>query len=150
MKRIHEYKKMFDLEGSIELGTVKKKYRQMMKEWHPDKFHSDDLKQAEAEVQSQKIIEAYHFLVSMAPETLEKNLAAYNETITTFAIADYHHKGLLLEITFTDGTTYEYFGVNKSIFSKMMKANNLNRFAKRSIYPKYAYRQSKRASAVTV
>lgn len=144
MKRIHEYKKLFGIEKEIDLKVLKKSYRNLVKEWHPDKFQNGDALQDEAEVQSRKIIDGYHFLVSMAPETKEKNLPAYTETITNSAIADYNHKGLLLEISFTDGTTYEYFGVTKPVYLKMINAGNLNRFAKRSIYPKYTYRKSKR------
>lgn len=144
MKRIHEYKKLFGVEKEIDLKELKKSYRNLVKEWHPDKFQEGDALQQEAEEQSRKIIDGYHFLVSMAPETKEKELPAYTETITKSAIADYHHKGLLLEITFTDGTTYEYFGVTKPVYIKMINAGNLNRFAKRSIYPKYMYRKSKR------
>lgn len=80
----------------------------------------------------------------MAPETKEKNLPEYTKTITNAAIADYQHKGLLLEIVFTDGATYEYFGVTKPVYLKMINAGNLNRFAKRNIYSKYSYRKSKR------
>lgn len=144
MKRIHEYKKLFGVEKEIDLRLLKKSYRNLVKEWHPDKFQDGDARQEEAEQQSRTIIEGYHFLVSMAPETKEKNLPAYTETITNAAIADYQHKGLLLEITFTDGETYEYFGVTKSVYKKMINAGNLNRFAKRSIYPTYIYRKSKR------
>ena len=144
MKRIHEYKKLFGVEKEIDLKFLKKSYRNLVKEWHPDKFQDGDPIQQEAEMQSRKIIDGYHFLVSMAPETKEKNLPAYTETITNAAISDYQHKGLLLEITFTDGTTYEYFGITKTVYLKMVNAGNLNRFAKRSIYPKYTYRKSKR------
>ncbi|GER59553.1 KTSC domain-containing protein [Patiriisocius marinus] len=144
MKRITEYKKLFGVEKEIDLKALKKSYRNLVKEWHPDKFQDGDAKQEEAEIQSRRIIDGYHFLVSMAPETKEKNLPEYTETITNSAIADYHHKGLLMEITFTDGTTYEYFGVTKPVYLKMVNAGNLNRFAKRSIYPKYTYRKSKR------
>lgn len=144
MKRINEYKKLFGVEKEIDLKELKKSYRNLVKEWHPDKFQDEDILKEEAEIQSRRIIDGYHFLVSMAPETKEKELPAYTETITNAAIADYQHKGLLLEITFTDGTTYEYFGVTKPIYIKMINAGNLNRFAKRSIYPKYLYRKSKR------
>ena len=144
MKRINEYKKLFGVEKEIDLKELKKSYRNLVKEWHPDKFQEEDVRKEEAEVQSRRIIDGYHFLVSMAPETKEKELPAYTETITKSAIADYQHKGLLLEITFTDGTTYEYFGVTKPVYIKMINAGNLNRFAKRSIYPKYMYRKSKR------
>ncbi len=144
MKRISEYKKLFEVEKEIDLKLLKKSYRNLVKEWHPDKFQDGDAAQEEAEIQSRRIIDGYHFLVSMAPETKKQNLAAYTETITSSPIEDYQHKGLLLEITFTDGTTYEYFGVTKSVYIKMVNAANLNRFAKRSIYPKYTYRKSKR------
>ena len=144
MKRINEYKKLFGVENEVELKTLKKSYRNLVKEWHPDKFQNGDALQEEAEINSRKIIDGYHFLVSMAPETKESNLGNYTETITNSGIADYVHKGLLLEITFLDGTTYEYFGVTKQVYIKMNNSNTLNRFAKRAIYPNYTYRKSKR------
>ncbi|SHI49304.1 DnaJ domain-containing protein [Mesonia phycicola] len=144
MKRINEYKKLFGVEKEIELKALKKSYRNLVKEWHPDKFQNGDALQAEAELKSRQIIDGYHFLVSIAPETIADNLEAYTETITNSGIADYQHKGLLLEITFLDGTTYEYFGVTKQVYIKMINSNKLNRFAKRSIYPNYLYRKSKR------
>lgn len=144
MKRINEYKKLFGVDNDIELKTLKKSYRDLVKEWHPDKFQNGDARQAEAEAQSRKIIDGYHFLVSIAPETIEANLENYTETITNSGISDYVHKGMLLEITFLDGTTYEYFGVTKQVYIKMINSDKLNRFAKRSIYPNYLYRKSKR------
>ena len=144
MKRISQYKKLFGIEKEIDLKSLKKRYRNLAKEWHPDKFQEDDAKLEEAEVNSRQIIDGYHFLVSIAPETLAANLDVYNETITNSGIADYLHKGLLLEITFLDGTTYEYFGVTKPVYLKMINSNKLNRFAKRAIYPNYIYRKSKR------
>ena len=144
MKRINEYKKLFGVENGVELKTLKKSYRNLVKEWHPDKFQNGDALQEEAEINSRKIIDGYHFLVSIAPETKESNLGSYTETITNAGIADYQHKGLLLEITFQDGTTYEYFGVTKQVYIKMINSAKLNRFAKRTIYPNYTYRKSKR------
>lgn len=144
MKRINEYKKLFGIENNVELKTLKKSYRDLVKEWHPDKFQNGDPLQEEAEIQSRRIIDGYHFLVSIAPETKESNLDKYTETITNSGIKDYNHKGLLLEITFLDGSTYEYFGVTKQVYLKMVNSNKLNRFAKRSIYPNYTYRISKR------
>ncbi len=144
MKRINEYKKLFGVEKEIELKTLKSTYRNLVKEWHPDKFQEGDEKREEAEIQSRRIIDGYHFLVSIAPETLEANNDVYQETINNSGISDYQHNGLVLEITFLDGSTYEYFGVTKPIFQKMINSNKLNRFAKRSIYPNYIYRKSKR------
>ncbi len=144
MKRINEYKKLFGVEKGLELKTLKKTYRDLVKEWHPDKFQDGDVLKEEAELQSRKIIDGYHFLVSIAPETIAANLPAYTETINNSGIADYVHKGLLLEITFQDGSTYEYFGVTKQVYIKMINTDKLNRFAKRNIFPKYTYRKTKR------
>lgn len=145
MKRISEYKKLFGVEKEVELKTLKRSYRNLVKEWHPDKFQNGDPLKEEAEINSRNIINGYHFLVSIAPETKEANLEAYTETITNSGIVDYHHKGMLLEITFQDGTSYEYFGVTKQVYIKMVNSGKLNRFAKRAIYPNYIHRMSKRA-----
>jgi hypothetical protein len=144
MKRINEYKKLFGVESEIELKALKKSYRNLVKEWHPDKFQDGDALREEAEIKSRKIIDGYHFLVSIAPETKALNLENYTETITNSSIADYIHKGMLLEITYTDGSAYEYFGVTKQVYVKMNNSPKLSRFAKRSIYTKFPYRMTKR------
>ena len=143
MKRINEYKKLFGVENTVELKPLKRAYRDLVKTWHPDKFQAGDERQAEAEIQSRRIIDGYHFLVSIAPETIAANAEQYSESINS-GIADFQHKGILLEITFMDGVTYEYFGVTKPVFIKMINSNKVNRFAKRSIYPNYTFRMAKR------
>lgn len=144
MKRINEYKKLFGVEKEIDLVILKKSYRDLVKQWHPDKFQNEaDLVKEEAELQSRKIIDGYHFLISIAPETKAANLESYTETITNSGIENYRHKGMLLEITFLDGTTYEYFGVTKQVYQKMINSDKLNRFARRTIYPNYTYRKTK-------
>jgi len=143
MKRINEYKKLFGVEKEIELKSLKKSYRDLVKEWHPDKFQSGDPLQVEAEIQSRRIIDGYHFLVSIAPETIEANLEDYTETITNSGIVDYSHKGMLLKISFLDGSNYEFFGVTRQVYQKMVNSDKLNRFAKRTIYSKYLYRKTK-------
>ena len=92
-----------------------------------------------------KVTDGYHFLVSIAPETKVTNLPEYQKTITESGIADFKHRGLLLEITFTDGTSYEYFGVNANVFKKLINSDKQVRFAKRFIYESYLYRKSKKA-----
>lgn len=144
MKRIKEYKKLFEVEKDVDLKLLKKSYRNLVKEWHPDKYQEGDPKLIEAQDKSRTIIEGYHFLVSIAPETLAANFEEYTETITNSAIADYQHKGMLLEVTFTDGSTYEYFGITKPVYIKMVNSSNLNRFARRTIFSSYTYRKSKR------
>jgi DnaJ-class molecular chaperone len=132
---------MFEVEGAIVLADIKKTYRELVKEWHPDKFQSDDEKAKEAEEVSRQIIEAYHFLVSIAPETKEKNLDEYNALIASSTITEYQHKGKVLEVTFSDGNTYEYFGVPEKVYAKMNSAPTLFRFAKRNIFNSYLYRK---------
>lgn len=144
MKRINEYKKLFGVEKEIELKALKSSYRNLVKEWHPDKFQEGDPLREEAELNSRKIIDGYHFLVSVAPETKAANLEEFTETVTNAGIADFQHKGMLLEITYLNGSTYEFFGVTRSIYIKMVNSDKLNRFAKRTIYPNYLYRKSKR------
>jgi molecular chaperone HscB len=147
MKRIKQYKKLFNVEGEIDLKDLKKTYRSLVKEWHPDKFQ-DEEKKAEAEEVSTEIIDGYHFLVSIAPETKEANLDAYKTTLTEFQVSDWHHKSMLLEVTFTDGNTYEYFGVSKILFGKFVNAKSMNNFGKRNIFNKFLYRKSKKASVM--
>ncbi|PJB13812.1 MAG: molecular chaperone DnaJ [Flavobacteriales bacterium CG_4_9_14_3_um_filter_32_8] len=143
MKRITEYKKLFNVEDEISLKTLKTTYRNLVKEWHPDKFQEGDEKVVEAETISRKVIDGYHFLVSIAPETKAANLEDYNITISESGIADYKLKGLMLEISFLDGTTYEYFGVSKNVFTKFNNSDKQFRFAKRNIFNSFLYRKSK-------
>ena len=144
MKRINEYKKMFQVEGEIELKPLKSTYRNLVKEWHPDKFHKGDPMAEEAELKSQQIIDGYHFLVSIAPETKAAQLEDYTKTINESGIADFQHKSQTLEVTFMDGSTYEYFGVNKKLYLKFLNSDKQLRFAKRNIFSSVLYRKSKK------
>ena len=60
MKRINEYKKLFNVDKEIDLKTLKTTYRNLVKEWHPDKFQSGDDRATEAETKSRQIIDGYH------------------------------------------------------------------------------------------
>lgn len=146
MKRINEYKKLFNIEtiASIELRELKKTYRNLVKEWHPDKFQENDPKAEEAKTMSLKIIDGYDFLVSMAPETKEANLEEYTSLIEKSGIDDFKLKGQVLEVTFLDGSCYEYFGVTKNIYTKLINSDKRMRFAKRSIFNSFPYRKSKK------
>ena len=146
MKRINEYKKLFQIENEIELAALKLTYRKLVKQWHPDKFQDEDPLKEEALVMGRKVTDGYHFLVSIAPETKEANLPEYQKTIMECGIEDFKHKGLLLEITFTDGSSYEYFGVNANVYKKLINSDKQVRFAKRFIYESYLYRKSKKAA----
>lgn len=142
MKRIATYKKLFQVEEAISLTDLKKTYRKLVKEWHPDKFQEGDPLKEEAERKSTEIIDAYHFLVSIAPETLEQNKAAYTETIGTCIISDFLYKGLTLKVTFHNGEVYEYFGVQNNNYKKFAQAPSPERYARRHIFNAHTYRQA--------
>lgn len=144
MKRINEYKKLFGAEQDMSLKALKSSYRNLVKEWHPDKFQAGDEKAVEAELKSRQIIDGYHFLVSIAPETKAANLDEFNATIAT-PIMDWQHKGLLLEVTFLDGNTYEFFGVNKALYIKFSQSDKQTRFGKRNIFNSFTYRKIKKS-----
>jgi KTSC domain/DnaJ domain len=148
MKRINEYKKLFNVEQDIDLKQLKTTYRTLVKEWHPDKFQDSDEQAVEAELKSRQIIDGYHFLVSISPETRISNEEEYNAITQNSGIADFKHKGQLLEITFFDGSTYEYFGVSKNIYTRLINADKPLRFAKRNILNSYLYRKSKKGADV--
>ena len=132
------------VEGSINLKELKKTYRGLVKEWHPDKFQDEDKKE-EAGVKSLEIIDGYHFLVSISPEKKEANIEEYGLTISQSKVADFYHRSMRLEVTFTDGSTYEYFGVNHKLFNKFANSKSLSNFGKRKIFNSFLYRKSKRA-----
>ena len=82
MKRIIAYRKLLNITPETDLNGLKSTYRSLMKEWHPDKFTDNEALRDEAEEKSKEIIEAYHFLVSISPETKAFNLEAYTQTTT--------------------------------------------------------------------
>jgi molecular chaperone HscB len=147
MKRINEYKKLFEVEGAINLKELKTTYRGLVKQWHPDKFQSEEEKEEAGEV-SLKIIDAYHFLVSISPETKESNLEEFTTTINQSQVADFQHKSMLLTVTFTNGSSYEFFGVNRKLYIKFANSRSLNNFGKRNIFNTYLYRKSKKAEVM--
>ena len=134
MKRINEYKRLFEVEGEIDLAPLKKKYRLLVKEWHPDKFIDGGEKALEAEDMSRRVIDGYHFLTGLASETHEANLEEYTITTNATGIDDLQHKGMRLEVTFINGHCYEYYGVNKGLFTKLINADKQYRFARRKIF----------------
>lgn len=144
MKRINQYKKLFNVTPSTDLSELKKTYRNLVKEWHPDKFQESDPMHEEAKLKGKEVIDGYHFLVSIAKETKMVNEKDYLATIET-GIDDFKHKGLVLEITFMNGATYEYFGMAKNQYLKFLNADKQLRFAKRNVCHSYTYRQSKKA-----
>ena len=140
MKKINDYRKLFEATPVSTLADLKSTYRNFMKMYHPDKFQDEDAK-AEADVKSREMIEAYHFLVSIAPETIEALMPEFKETIMASNISDYQWKGLVLEITFLNGSSYEFFNVPKNTYIKLVNSDSPARFAKRHIYNEFSFRK---------
>jgi hypothetical protein len=147
MKKIVDYRKLLGVQEAAELQELKSVYRSLMKTWHPDKFQDSAESKLEAEEKSKTIIEAYHFLVSIAPETREQSKTEYTVTTTSSSIADFDYKSQVLKIDFSDGNTYEYFDVPKAVYVKLINADSPGRFARRHIYNDYVYRSVNRLVA---
>lgn len=140
MSIIERYRKLLGVTEQADLKELKSIYRNSMKDCHPDKFQDNEEEKLAAEERSKKVIEAYHFLVSIAPETIEATLDQYNETINEAGIEDFQYKGVTLSIDFSDGNTYEYFNVPKNTYVKLVNAPSQTRFARRHICNSFVYR----------
>jgi len=146
MKKIVEYRALLGVTKTATLKELKTIYRNSMKDMHPDTIADADERHL-AEEKSKNFIEAYHFLVSVAPETAEKNNEAYAKTTSASPIFEFYYENQALYITFADGSTYEYFGVPKAIYIKMINAESPARFARRHIYGTYLYRSAQKIVA---
>lgn len=146
MKKIVEYRKLLNVTKDATLKELKSIYRNNMKENHPDKF-TDEADKLAVEELSTLTIEAYHFLVSIAPETLEKDKAEYTKTTTSVNILDFYMEKTVLYVHFLDGNKYEYFGVPKNTYIKMINAESPSRFARRHIYNNFLYRSASKLVA---
>lgn len=144
MKRIIEYRRLLGVDKSVDLKELKTIYRNFMKEWHPDKFQSDEEKTA-AEEKSKAFIEAYHFLASIAPETQAQKLEEYTAVITSSKMTDFQYKGQTLQVYFADGSAFEYLGVPRNIYLKLVNSDSPDRFARRHIYHAFIYRKVNKA-----
>jgi hypothetical protein len=150
MKKISDYRKLLGVGSAASLAELKSTYRSLVKEWHPDRHQPDSEAHEEAVQKSTDIIEAYHFLVSVAPETKAAGLAAYSETVATAAVTKIEFENKVLEIKFSDGSSYEYFGVPKDLYLKLVYAPVPTRFARRHIVHQYLYRQATKRDLVEV
>ncbi len=150
MKQIGEYRKLLGSNSQTTLAELKSIYRSLVKEWHPDRHAPDSPEHLEAEAKSKAIIEAYHFLVSVAPETKAAGLAAYTVTTNTEQVTKIEFENKVLEIKFADGSSYEYFGVPKELYLKLIYAPVPTRFARRHIVHQFLYRQATKRDLVEV
>jgi curved DNA-binding protein CbpA len=147
MRKIVDYRKLLGVDKAADLKELKTVYRNFMKDWHPDKFQNDDEK-LHAEEKSKAFIEAYHFLVSVAPETHAAELEEYTSIVTSSRIRDFQYKSQTLLINFLDGSSYEYFDVPKNVYNKFLNGETPDRFARRHIYHSFVYRKVSKAVAV--
>lgn len=147
MKRIGEHRTLLGVDKNVTLKELKTIYRNVMKDTHPDKFINDEAGKLEAEAKSKSVIEAYHFLVSINPETQEKYKEEYTETITQSNIQDFYLEKSILTVQHLNGTTYEYMGVPRNTYIKMVNADSPSRFARRHIYGNFVFRKAGEAMA---
>ena len=140
-KKIIEYRTLYKSTKQSTLKELKTTYRNFMKDIHPDTIQ-DDVERTKAEEQSKTIIAGYHFLVSIAPETQEKDKEEYLKITSTGTISDYRYEDTVLYVEFTDGSKFEYFGMPRPIYVKMVNAESPGRFARRHIFNSYTYRSS--------
>ncbi|MBL7858544.1 MAG: KTSC domain-containing protein [Cyclobacteriaceae bacterium] len=145
MKKIIESRKLLGVDKEVDLKELKTLYRNLMKDWHPDRFQDNHEAKLEAEEKSKAFIEAYHLLVSVAPETHAQQLEQYTEVITSSRMVDFQYKAQTLQINFVDGSSYEYFGVPKNIYIKLVNSDTPDRFGRRHIYHSYIYRKVSKA-----
>ncbi len=141
MKKIVEYRKLLNVDKTVALKELKTIYRNSMKECHPDKFQSDAEGQANAEIRSKEVIEAYHFLVSINPETISEQMPEFKATTANDTIADYVFEASRLKVTFSNGSVYEFISVPKATYVKMVNADSPGRFAKRHIFNAFPFRK---------
>ena len=142
MKRIDRHRAILGVDNKATLSDLKKVYRKIMMEWHPDKFQESEEAKKSAEEKSTKLIASYHFLVSVHTETHAATLAEYTATTTDASINDFEFKSEILRVVFSDGSEYEYYGVPKAIYVKLVNADTPDRFARRHIYMNYLYRST--------
>ena len=142
MKRIERHRAILGVDDKATLSDLKKVYRKIMMEWHPDKFQDSEESKKMAEEKSTKLIASYHFLVSVHIETHAATKTEYTATIMEASIDDFEFKSEILRVVFSDGNEYEYYGVPKAIYVKLVNSDTPDRFARRHIYEQYLYRST--------
>lgn len=147
MRKIDSYRRLLEVTEKTSLADLKSVYRNLMKNFHPDKFQDNDAEKIIAENKSKAIIEAYHFLVSIAPETIANSFDQYQNTINTSNIEEFEYKTEILTINFSDGSCYEYFAVPKSVYVKLVNAPAQARFLRRHIATEFIYRSTNKLVA---
>jgi len=145
MKKILDARKLLGIDKETDVKELKTLYRTLMKDHHPDKAEDTPEAKQLAEEKSKAVIDAYHLLVSVAPETHEAQREQYTAVITASRIVEFEYKAQTLTISFADGSRYEYFGVPKNLYGKFLNSTTPDRFARRHLYHEYVYRKVSKA-----
>ncbi|MEO8588403.1 MAG: KTSC domain-containing protein [Flavobacteriales bacterium] len=148
MKKIIDSRKLFGANVKTDLKELASAYKGLMKTHHPDKFHDNPELKLQAEETSKHIIDAYHFLVSIHPETHAQATEEYERVTGTLGIDEFHYKSQTLHITFVDGSAYEYYDVPNNVYNKFLNTEPRSRFARRHIFHTFVRRQVKKPTAV--
>ena len=77
----------------------------------------------------------------------EKYKEEYRETISKSNIEDFDYEKSILKIQHLNGKMYEYIGVPRNTFIKMVNADSPSRFARRHIYNEFLYRSASKIVA---
>ena len=80
--------------------------------------------------------------MSIHEETQEKYKEEYTETITKSNIQDFYLEKSILTVQHLNGKMFEYIGVPRNTYIKMVNSDSASRFARRHIYGKFIYRKS--------
>lgn len=59
MNNLERYYEILGLKPGASLGEIKQAYKNLAKDWHPDRFPNDPHQKAKAESEFKKISEAY-------------------------------------------------------------------------------------------
>lgn len=145
MKKILDSRRLLGSTPKSDLKELSSLYKSLMKQHHPDKF-TDPAEKEAAESMSTQIIDAYHFLVSIAPETHERDKDEYEQLTSTVPIRNWHYKAQVLQVYFTDGTEFEYYNVPQNMYNKFVNNDGNLRFARRHIFHSFTRRRVKKAA----
>ncbi|MFT3884545.1 MAG: KTSC domain-containing protein [Flavobacteriales bacterium] len=145
MKKILDSRRLLGATAKTDLKELGLLYKKLMKEHHPDRFANDEARRHEAEETSKHVIDAYHFLVSIHPETHAQSAEEFERTIAT-PITNWHYKSQTLHVDFGDGCAFEFYGVPQNVYNKFVNNDGNSRFARRHIFHTYIRRQVKKAN----
>lgn len=146
MKRIADGRKLIGATAASSLKELNALYRGLMKSHHPDRFPHDEEKRKAAEDFSKQLIDAYKFLESIHPDTHAAQAEAFELAVAS-SITDWHYERLTLQLTFGDGSSYEFFGVPAKTYNKFLNTDGNTRFARRHIFEAFTYRKTSGATA---